>query len=336
MDHLKMAPSVVRASRIKLLLASGLILSSLTGCKHHQRTVMRPAFTTSPTLSPALASPGCSNCGSGSGTTGGTISTQPDSSEPFLSPAPPATGSTRSDPGLRRSGGPAAVPSEATEPPLNVPDTGPGPAPAGASTTGAGPELVRPSASRSTGRRASSPRRDPRVSLRDAVVPYVANADDLFQPPKADRPWKYVVLHHSANASGGYDQIDRDHRKILGFEGCGYHFVIGNGTDSPDGQIEIAERWLNQKQGVHCRNGKTPDVNEYGVGICLVGNFDQTEPTPRQVAAARALVAYLGDRYAIAPDHLGTHDQFASGPTACPGKNFPADAILGPKHMANR
>jgi len=335
MDHRKMATSAVRASRITSFLATGLILSSAVGCKHHQRTVMRPAFTTSPTYAaPAVVSPGCSNCGTGSGSSGGTMTTEPDSSEPFLTPAPPATGSLKSDSGVRRSGGPSAVPSEASEPSLDVPDAGP--APSGASSTGAGPELVRPSAARSTGRRASAGRRAPRVSLRDAVTPYVASPDDLFQPPKADRPWKYVVLHHSANASGGYDQIDRDHRKILGFEGCGYHFVIGNGTDSPDGQIEIAERWLNQKQGVHCRNGKTPDVNEYGIGICLVGNFDQSEPTPRQIAAARALVAYLGDRYVIAPDHLGTHDRFANGPTACPGKNFPADAILGSKHLAIR
>ncbi len=164
----------------------------------------------------------------------------------------------------------------------------------------------------------------------------MTDPNDLFQPPKADRPWKYVVVHHSATDKGGLDEIDREHRKVLGFEGCGYHFVIGNGTDSPDGQIEIADRWFNQKHGVHCRNGKTSDVNEYGIGICLVGNFDQTEPTPKQIAAARALVAYLSDRYQIKSDHVGSHDQFADGPTACPGKNFPSEAIFGPKHMAAR
>ena len=175
-----------------------------------------------------------------------------------------------------------------------------------------------------------------KVSLKRTVAPFLTEPDDLFQPPKADRPWKYVVVHHSANASGGLDQIDRDHRKVLGFEGCGYHFVIGNGTDSPDGQIEVAPRWSNQKNGVHCRNGKNPDVNEYGIGICLIGNFDQSEPTPKQVAAARSLVAYLADRYQIPTDHLGAHDEFADGPTACPGNNFPAQAIFGTKHVAAR
>ena len=112
--------------------------------------------------------------------------------------------------------------------------------------------------------------------------------------------------------------------------------MIGNGTDSPDGRIEVADRWLNQKNGVHCRNGRTPDVNEYGIGICLVGNLDQSPPTPKQVAAARSLVAYLAERYQIPADHAGSHDQFADGPTACPGQYFPSDAIFGSKHLANR
>ena len=105
-------------------------------------------------------------------------------------------------------------------------------------------------------------------------------ADELFYPNKADRPWRYIVLHHSASASGNYDEIDREHRKILGYEGCGYHFVIGNGNGSGDGQIEVAQRWNNQKQGVHCRNARSHDIDEYGIGICLVGDLDQQPPTP--------------------------------------------------------
>src|SRR4029077_329987 len=139
----------------------------------------------------------------------------------------------------------------------------------------------------------TTPTRLRRVSLREQLTPYTNNPDDLFAPPKADRPWKYVVLHHSANPTGSYGDIDKEHRKRLGWEGCGYHFVIGNGTGSPDGQIEVARRWSEQKHGVHSRNGKHPDVNEYGIGICLVGDLDEAPPTPRQIAAAKALIAYL-------------------------------------------
>ena len=101
------------------------------------------------------------------------------------------------------------------------------------------------------------------------------------------------MLHHSATADGQLRRRSTGAPQALGWDGCGYHFVIGNGTGSPDGQIEVAQRWSNQKHGVHCRNGKNPDVNEYGIGICLVGDLDETPPTPRQIAAAQALVAYL-------------------------------------------
>ena len=139
------------------------------------------------------------------------------------------------------------------------------------------------------------------------------------------------MLHHSASTAGNYDEIDREHRKLLGFDGCGYHFVIGNGTGSGDGQIEVAQRWTNQKQGVHCRNARSHDVDEYGIGICLVGDLDQQPPTPRQVAASQALVNYLSQRYRIDPARVTTHAHLASTPTVCPGKFFPTTILAGTK-----
>ncbi len=319
----------VRASRFGLVTASALILGvGLSGCGH-RRAAMRPVFGTPVQASPVTAAPADPSC-----PTGSTMTTVPDSSEPFLTPTTitPPSGARANGNGVIRAGGSPPVPDAADEPPLNAPDL----TPTNPTSTGGGlSPSTRPSSSKNSTRRDGSTRRA-RFTLQDQVKPYVENPEDLFGPPKADRPWKYVVLHHSAGDEGGLDQIDRDHRKILGFEGCGYHFVIGNGTGSPDGRIEVADRWLNQKNGVHCRNGKTPDVNEYGIGICLIGNFDQSAPTPKQIAAAKALVAYLGDRYAIPSDHLGTHDQFANGPTACPGKNFPTEAIIGSSHVARR
>ena len=150
---------------------------------------------------------------------------------------------------------------------------------------------------------------------------------DLLQPPKADRRWQYIVLHHSAHPTGSYAQIDRDHRQVKGFSGCGYHFVVGNGSESPDGRIEVARRWSEQKAGAHCRDGKHPDVNDYGIGICLVGDLDNEPPTPKQVEAARVLVAYLRERYGIPGPNVGTHARLATGPTDCPGRHFP-NALL--------
>ncbi|WP_435015644.1 N-acetylmuramoyl-L-alanine amidase [Tundrisphaera sp. TA3] len=326
MVHPLMASSPLRASR--LVLVPCLILAGLSGCSH-KRSVMRPVYGTPvQAASPGCTTPGC--------TTGGAVITAPSAAdEPFASPdttisAPPAASASDYDPVVPARISPP-VPGDAgeREPGLNLKYSDPKAPTSSSIDDGPMPELTRPNASRPTPRRTTrSGNRLSPVSLREAVRPFVDNPDDLFQPPKADRPWRYVVLHHSAGATGGYDQIDREHRKTLGWNGCGYHFVIGNGTDTPDGQIEVAQRWVDQKNGVHCRDGKNPDVNEYGIGICLVGNFDQAPPTPKQIASARSLIAYLGSRYQIPADHIDTHSDLAAGPTACPGKFFPSLASL--------
>jgi N-acetyl-anhydromuramyl-L-alanine amidase AmpD len=233
------------------------------------------------------------------------------SAVPGPAPSGPASSSGSDEPSLIQPGAPGGGGNSQGSPGVSV------------------PRLQPPGTSQTFRRRTVSTSLD-RASLREQLSPYTNNPDDLFAPPKADRPWKYVVLHHSANASGSYGAIDQEHRKRLGWEGCGYHFVIGNGTGSPDGQIEVSQRWSDQKHGIHCRNGKTPDVSEYGIGICLVGNLDDSPPTPRQIAAAQRLVTYLSARYRIPADHIGTHAQLASAPTACPGKHFPIQAVLGP------
>ena len=290
-----------------LLLTAALALTVSAGCKHHSRTVMRPVYG-APVIAPAAAAPCPSgNCGGSVGASAATIS--PGFDEGGLTPAP-----SSSPPPSARPIAPSKA--GATGEPDLLPIT---------PTSKDEPPLIIPRTSRRNRGLGIFPRR---TALQQDVTPFVDDAGDLFTPPKADRPWKYVVLHHSAAPSGGYAQIDRDHRKVRGYNGCGYHFVIGNGTESPDGQIEVAQRWSDQKGGAHCRDGKTADVNEYGIGICLVGDFDHAPPTPKQVAAARALVAYLQDRYTIDPEHVGTHTHLASGHVACPGRQFPTDLVL--------
>jgi hypothetical protein len=297
------SPFGLNRRSLAFAVAPTLLMITATGC-HHRRSSLRPVY-----VAPAPATLVPENCPPATTTTTPGFE---DHGEPAsLSPAAPA-------------GTPSRLPGPAEEPPLTTSPPSP--------TSGSEPTLQAPSASNNTRRRRAAPR----AALRTQVQPYVNDADDLFVPPKADRPWKYIVLHHSAHASGSYAQIDRDHRQVHGWNGCGYHFVIGNGSESPDGQIEVAQRWSEQKGGTHCRNGRTAEVNDYGIGICLIGDLDNAPPTPRQVEAAKALVAYLRDRYTIPPDHVGTHALLASGPTACPGRNFPTTAILGSRSLASR
>lgn len=137
-------------------------------------------------------------------------------------------------------------------------------------------------------------------------------------PIAAPNEWYWIVIHHSATATGGAAAFDKMHR-AKGWDELGYHFVIGNGTDTGDGQVEVGSRWPKQKWGAHA---KTPDnrYNEHGIGICLVGNFDITRPTARQMASLERLVTYLMKTYHIPPDHILGHRDTKS--TDCPGHNM--------------
>jgi hypothetical protein len=137
-----------------------------------------------------------------------------------------------------------------------------------------------------------------------------------WTPQVPPRAWKWIVIHHSASDGGSMAVFDKEHR-AKGWDGVGYHFVIGNGSNSRDGQIEVTPRWPVQKWGAHA---KTLDnrFNEYGIGICMVGNFDGQRPTPAQVKSLTRLTAYLMQTYHISPQNVLGHRD--TKPTDCPGK----------------
>lgn len=151
-------------------------------------------------------------------------------------------------------------------------------------------------------------------------IPYINSQLDRYFV----RDWKYIVIHHSASVSGCAAEFDKFHRVKRGWEnGLGYHFVIGNGSGSGDGQIEIGNRWKNQIDGAHAG---VQEYNHYGIGICLVGNFNESNPTPAQMASLATLVGYLQERCHIPSENIIMHRHFRQ--TECPGRNFPYYKLL--------
>jgi hypothetical protein len=164
------------------------------------------------------------------------------------------------------------------------------------------------------------PKPAPAVPARPQVATGVPRS---WIPQTSPRPWKYIVIHHSASPTGSMAVFDKEHR-AKGWDGVGYHFVIGNGSDSGDGQVEVTPRWPIQKWGAHA---KTLDnrYNDYGIGICLVGNFDSTRPTQRQIQNLERLVVYLMQTYHIPPQNVIGHRD--TKPTDCPGRYVNVAAI---------
>jgi N-acetylmuramoyl-L-alanine amidase len=140
-----------------------------------------------------------------------------------------------------------------------------------------------------------------------------------WAPPVASRRWQYIVIHHSASSQGNAAAFDREHR-AKGWDELGYHFVIDNGAGGPDGRVEVGSRWAKQKQGAHAKTPRN-EFNDFGVGICLVGNFDVNRPTAKQQAALAELVAWLMDSYDIPADRIIGHRD-TGRQTACPGKHM--------------
>ena len=128
----------------------------------------------------------------------------------------------------------------------------------------------------------------------------------------------HFVIHHSASEKGSAEIFHREH-KARGWEGLGYHFVIGNGNGSGDGQVEAGYRWTKQERGAHAGN---IEYNEHGIGICLVGNFEETRPTPKQMESLRKLVRFLQVKTGIATNEIIGHQHVPGKDTKCPGKHF--------------
>ena len=106
--------------------------------------------------------------------------------------------------------------------------------------------------------------------------------------------------------------------------GLAYHFVIGNGIDSGDGEIEIGRRWTHQLQGGHVKNHK---INLTAIGICLIGNFQETRPSKLQIEAFTQLMDWLRSEVVPKAKQFAGHRELRGEQTVCPGKNFPLAAM---------
>ncbi len=138
--------------------------------------------------------------------------------------------------------------------------------------------------------------------------------------------WRYIVVHNSGTRQGNAKAFDYYHRHVRKMpNGLAYHFVIGNGTSSGDGAIEIGPRWTSQINGGHVHSDY---LNSIALGICLVGDYNKEKPTRQQCEALEELIQYLRKRVgktdhqlAIVKPHRDINPP--RWPTDCPGDRFP-------------
>lgn len=120
-----------------------------------------------------------------------------------------------------------------------------------------------------------------------------------------------VVLHHSVIYEGDdvstMHEIQRLHQEDNGWADVGYHYVIGKQGAVYEGR------------DIHARGVHVAGYNSGTLGVCLMGNFMEEQPTESQIKSARELIQWLAPVLGLT--HLGNHRAF-NPTTRCPGDNL--------------
>jgi hypothetical protein len=148
----------------------------------------------------------------------------------------------------------------------------------------------------------------------------------IRRAPVKRRRWQFIVVHNSGTRQGNARAFDYYHRRVRRMQnGLAYHFVIGNGTSTGNGQIEVGDRWRRQINGGHVHSDY---LNNISLGICLVGDFNRSQPTRAQLDSCEELIRYLRERCGktdrgaipVRPHREMNPPRWA---TDCPGDDFP-------------
>lgn len=152
------------------------------------------------------------------------------------------------------------------------------------------------------------------------AVDSASSMDRIFDtqvPSDVSSRWRYIYIHHSKSANGNAQLLGQAANSI---EGMGDHFLIGNGDGCSDGEIQEGQRWNRQLTAVPPLG--VTSMDPACIGICVIGDFDQTRPTPTQLHRLAQLVQALQAHYRIPATQViwATDSPTAAGL----GQNFPS------------
>lgn len=134
--------------------------------------------------------------------------------------------------------------------------------------------------------------------------------------------WHSIVLVHSGSPVGSPSSVEGEHRAV-GYDGLGFHFLVGNGAGMSDGQIHVGYRWMDQLDGAQLAglSGSAKGIIE----VCLIGDGDRRPFGEDQLQRAAQLVSGLAEELGIAPENIRLHQDLAQ--TSSPGRLFPRQAF---------
>lgn len=164
-----------------------------------------------------------------------------------------------------------------------------------------------------------------RFLLASGASVIAAGAGTVYWP----RRWNHIVIHHSAGDFATIEflqEVHRDRQSGDPIDAIPYHYVIGNGNGL--GMGEIASDWRKELNiwGTHV-SANNMLKNFLGIGICLVGNFEESDVPDPQFEALVSLTKSLMRSYGITPENVEFHGKIHGESTKCPGRRFPYERL---------
>lgn len=142
------------------------------------------------------------------------------------------------------------------------------------------------------------------LDIKKADLKWNGNLKPLYLPKI-----KYIMIHHTAHPTWNIYDVHNFHQHTNGWIGIGYNFFI-----NPDGTVF-------EGRGLNVGAGAT-GYNYNSIHVCFAGNFENTNPTQKQLENGKKLIEYLLTLVPSDAQIIGHKD---IGKTACPGRNFPLD-----------
>lgn len=149
------------------------------------------------------------------------------------------------------------------------------------------------------------------------------------KPVQPQHEPKRIVIHHSYSPNS--EQFEGDetikaihkyHTVNNGWSDIAYHYLI-----SPDGS-RIYEGRPDLQIGAHCGGSLPHGVkrifgNTDSLGICLIGNYDNEQPTKEALYTLAILIFSLIEKYGMAQNAVYGHcEAWSKAPKTCPGRNL--------------